>query len=159
MTIPSPNRYVFPVIQYADDTIIIMKASQKELLCLRALLETFGHSTWLRVNYAKSGPVPLNMSQQQALTMARTFGCQIQTMPFTYLGLPMGSTKPRVEHFAPPMDRVERQLTAISSLLTHAGRLQLVNSVFSSLPTYTMCSVMVPMEVQENFDRARRHCM
>jgi hypothetical protein len=57
------------------------------------------------------------------------------------------------------MDRSERQLTSVSSLLTHAGRLQLVNSVLSSLPTYTMCSVMVPMEVHENLDRAQRHCM
>jgi hypothetical protein len=91
--------------------------------------------------------------------MAGVFGCQIQTMPFTYLGLSMGTTRPRVEHYARLMDRAERQLTTISSLLTHAGRLQLVNSVLSSLPTYTMCSVMVPMEVHENLDRARRHCM
>jgi hypothetical protein len=101
----------------------------------------------------------LLMSEQQAQTMAGVFGCKIQKMPFTYLGLPMGSTKPRVEHYAPVMDRVERQLPAISSMLTHAGRLQLVNSVLSFLPTYTMCSVMVPMEVHEHIDRARRHCM
>jgi hypothetical protein len=25
-------------------------------------------------------------------------------MPFTYLGLPMGTTKPKVEHFAPLMN-------------------------------------------------------
>jgi hypothetical protein len=79
-------------------------------------------------------------------------------MPFTYLDLPMGSTKQKIEHFAPLIDRAERHLIAISSLLTHAGRLQLVNSVLSSLPTYAMCSVMMPMEVLKNFDRARRHC-
>jgi hypothetical protein len=90
------------------------------------------------VNYAKLGLVPLNMSHQQAHVMARTFGCQIQAMPFTYLGLPMGSTKPRIEHFAPLMDRAKRQLTTISSLLTLARRLQLVNSALSSLPTFTM---------------------
>jgi hypothetical protein len=159
MPIPTSSSYGFLVIQYADDIIIIMKASQRELLCLRALLETFGQSIGLRVNYAKSGLVPLNMSQQQAQIMAGTFGCQIQAMPFTYLALPMGITRPQIEHYAPLMDRAERQLTVISSLLTHVGRLQLVNSVFSSLPTYTMCSVMIPMEVHESFDRARRHCM
>jgi hypothetical protein len=66
MPIPTSSSYGFLVIQYADDIIIIMKASQRELLCLRALLETFGQSIGLRVNYAKSGLVPLNMSQQQA---------------------------------------------------------------------------------------------
>jgi hypothetical protein len=37
--------------------------------------------------------------------------------------------------------------------------LQLVNSVLSSLPTFTMCSVQVPVAVHEYVDRARRHCM
>jgi hypothetical protein len=80
-------------------------------------------------------------------------------MPFTYLGLPMGTTKPKVEHYAPLMNRVERQLTSISSMLTQAGKLQLVNSVLSSLPTYQMCYVVVPIAVFDDFDRARRHCM
>jgi hypothetical protein len=80
-------------------------------------------------------------------------------MPFTYLGLPMGTTKPRVEHFAPLVNRVKRQLTSISSMLSYAGKLQLVNLVLSSLPTFTMCSVAIPMVVHEYVDRARRHCM
>jgi hypothetical protein len=71
----------------------------------------------------------------------------------------MGTTKPRVEHYAPLMNRVERQLTSISSMLTQAGKLQLVNSVISSLPTFFMCSVQVPVAVHEYVDRARRHCM
>jgi hypothetical protein len=80
-------------------------------------------------------------------------------MPFTYLGLPMGTTKPRVEHYAPLMNRIERQLTCISSMLTQAGKLQLVNSVLSSLLTFTMCSVQVLVAVLEYFDRTRRYGM
>jgi hypothetical protein len=37
----------------------------------------------------------------------------------------------------------KRQLTFISSMVTHAGKLQLVNLVLSSLPTYIMCSISV----------------
>jgi hypothetical protein len=159
MPIPSRDGSGFPIIQYADDTIIFMKASQRELLCLKALLETYGQSIGLRVNYSKSGLVPLNMSEQHAEFMAVVFGCKIHGMPFPYLGLPMGSTKPRFEDFSPLMDRIERRLTSISSLLTHAEKLELVNSVLSSLPTYTMCSIMVPMEAHEHVDRARRNCM
>jgi hypothetical protein len=80
-------------------------------------------------------------------------------MPFAYLGLPMGTTKPRVEHYTPLMNRAERQLTSISSLLTYAGKLQLVNLVLSSLPTFTMCSVSVSVAVLEYFNRARRYRM
>jgi hypothetical protein len=159
LPISSRDEVGFPIIQYADDTILLLMASQKELFCLKGILETYAQATGLRVNYAKSCMVPLNMDTEQAQTLAGVFGCQLQAMPFTYLGLPMGNNMPRVIHFAPLMHRIERQLTSTSSLLTHARKLQLVNSVLSSLPTYLMCSVSVPVEVHEYIDRARRHCM
>jgi hypothetical protein len=40
----------FPIIQYADDTILVMKASQRELFCLKGLLQSFTESTGLKVN-------------------------------------------------------------------------------------------------------------
>jgi hypothetical protein len=61
------------------------------------------------------------------------------------MGLPMGTTKPMVEHCAPLMNMVERQLMVTSSILTQTSKLQLVNSVMSSMPTYNMCSVAVPI--------------
>ncbi|KAJ1283790.1 hypothetical protein BS78_03G153800 [Paspalum vaginatum] len=57
------------------------------------------------------------------------------------------------------MNRVERRLTAVSSFLSYAGRLTLVNSVLSSLPTYTMCTLKLPVAVIEYIDRARKHCL
>ena len=159
LPIPFHEGADYPVIQYADDTILIMKASQRELFTLKGLLESFSQSTGLRVNYGKSCLVPLNMTNEKAQMLAGVFGCKIQSLPFTYLGLPMGTTKPRVEHYAPLMNRTERRLTATSNFLTHAGRLQLVNSVLSSLPMYAMCSLQVPAAVLEYIDRARRHCL
>jgi hypothetical protein len=71
----------------------------------------------------------------------------------------MGTTKPRVEHFGFIMNKVERRLTATSNFLSHAGRLELVNSVLSSLPTYAMCTLQLPILVIEYIDRERRHCL
>jgi hypothetical protein len=159
LSIPSNDRVGFPIIQYANDTIILLQASQRKLLCLKALLEISALSTGLRVNYAKSGMVPLNMTKEKTELMTGVFECRLQKMPFTYLGLPMGTTRPRVEHYAPLKNRMERQLTSISSMLNHDGRLQLVNTILSASPTYTMCSLAVPVIVHEYFDRARRHCM
>jgi hypothetical protein len=103
--------------------------------------------------------VPLNLSQDKVEIMTGVFGCKRQDMPFTYLGLPMDTTKPRVEHYEPVMNKMERQLSSISSLLTHAGRIQLVNSALSSSPTYSMCSDSLPSIVHDYFYRIKRHCM
>jgi len=67
----------FPIIQYADDTILIMKASQRELFAFKGLLQSFSDSTGLRVNYSKSQMIPLNLTQEKAQILANTFGCQL----------------------------------------------------------------------------------
>jgi hypothetical protein len=111
---PSNN---FPIIQYADDTILILKASQRELFCFKGLLQSFSDSAGLKVNYTKSQMIPLNLTQEQAVNLANTFGCQLGSLPFTYLGLPLGTTKPRVDDYMPLMDLELKMLQQANSFL------------------------------------------
>lgn len=159
LPIPVNDGVGYPIVQYVDDTLQIMRASQRELICLKALLESFAQSIGLRVNYGKSCLLPLNMSDEKAQQLVGVLGCQVQSLPFTYLGLPLGTTKPRVEHCGPIMSRTERKLTSVSSMLTQAGRLELVKSVISSMPTYAMCTLQVPIAVINYMDRSQRHCL
>jgi hypothetical protein len=48
----------FPIVQYADDTLLIMEACPRQLFFLRAVLNSFATSTWLKVNYNKSSMYP-----------------------------------------------------------------------------------------------------
>jgi hypothetical protein len=43
-----------PIIQYADDTLLIMEVCPQQLFVLKAILNTFVDSTSLKVNYSKS---------------------------------------------------------------------------------------------------------
>lgn len=65
----------FPIIQYANDTLTIMQASAFQLLALKSLLQSFGTSTGLKVNYSKSIMVSLNISEEKLDHLARTFNC------------------------------------------------------------------------------------
>ena len=136
-----------------------LTASQKELFCLKAILNTFASSTGLKINYSKSCMIPLNVDLEKVDHLSKLFGCSIGKLPFTYLGLPLGTTRPRVIDFAPLVDRVERRLSATTALLSYEDRLTIVNVVLSSLPTYYMCSLSLPKTVIESIDRARRHCL
>lgn len=112
----------FPIAQYADDTLLLLQADAWQLVFLKALLHSFAILTDLKVNYGKSQMISINVSNEKMVQLASTFGCQIGTMRFTYLGLPMGTTKPRVDDFVPMMNRVERRLSACSTwYLTRAG--------------------------------------
>ena len=44
----------FPIIQYADDTLIILPAEEQQLMSLKSMLLLFSQSTGLHVNYHKS---------------------------------------------------------------------------------------------------------
>ena len=91
LPIPQPTND-FPIIQYADDTILLLEADVNELLHLKGILQNFATSTGLVVNYAKSSMIPINVHPDKLAVLASTFGCAIGSMPFTYLGLPMGTT-------------------------------------------------------------------
>ena len=77
----------YPVIQYADDTLIILPADRIQLLALKDMLQVFAQSTGLDVNYHKSFLIPINVDPIVMNDLGVAFGCQIGKMPFTYLGL------------------------------------------------------------------------
>jgi hypothetical protein len=92
----------FPTVQYAVDTLIILPADGRQLFNLKGLLRSFSDSTGLNVNFRKSFLVPINVTPEKSYHLARTFGCEVGEMPFTYLGLPVGTTRPSVQDFTPP---------------------------------------------------------
>jgi hypothetical protein len=95
----------FPMVQYANDTIIVMPADAAQLDILKEILVEYRAYTGLKVNFHKSSLVPINLSDDKALSLANSLGCQTAAMPFTYLGLPMGTTKPIIRDLSPLTDR------------------------------------------------------
>ena len=89
------------IIQYADDTLIVMEACSRQLITLEAILHSFGESIGLKVNYSKSVMVPINISEERLDHLARAFNCEKGKLSFTYLGLPLSLTKPKVIDFSP----------------------------------------------------------
>jgi hypothetical protein len=103
--------------------------------------------------------IPINISDAQAHDLARVLGCQVGSMPFTYLGLPVGTTRPTVAELMPLVDRVERRLTSTTIWLTYGGRVTFINSALSPLIIYALCVLKIPLQIIEFIDRARRHCL
>lgn len=155
LPIPNGDEH-FPIVQYADDTLIVMQASSFQLLCLKALLESFHQATGLRVNYSKSCLIPINVYEQKTQILAGTLGCSVGKFPLTYLGLPVGTTRSKLRELMPIINRIDRRLASCSSFLSFGGRLQVVKSVFSALPAYTLSIFKVQDGFIEAVDKRRR---
>jgi hypothetical protein len=91
----------YPILQYADDTLLIMPADVVQLDKLKDILRLFSTSTGLQVNYHKTTIVPINIDTDHAQALAQSFGCKVESLPFTYLGLPLGTTRPSVNDLMP----------------------------------------------------------
>lgn len=65
----------FPVIQYTDDTLVLLQGNAKQLICLKALLNTFALATGLKVNYGKSIMVPINIEEERVQIFTNTLQC------------------------------------------------------------------------------------
>jgi hypothetical protein len=82
-----------PVIQYADDTLILIQGDDNQARLLKEILEASSKSTGLAINYAKSTFVPLNLDEAEQMQISNILGCPIATFPQTYLGLPLSDSK------------------------------------------------------------------
>jgi hypothetical protein len=71
----------FPIVQYADDTLMIMPADNNQLIHLKNILQIFSASTGLHVNYHKTTLVPINIDNARATELANIFGCKVESCP------------------------------------------------------------------------------
>lgn len=159
LSLPIPRQEKFPIIQYADDTILILPACEHQLSNLKRVLQDFTASSGLRINFQKSCLIPINVNQAKAEHLAGIFDCEIGKFPFTYLGLPMGTTQPTMTDLLPLVDRIERRLSSTCNLLCHASRITLVNSLVTSMVNFAMSTLQLHPKFIEYFDKVRRRCI
>jgi hypothetical protein len=65
----------FPIVQYADDTLLIMPADRRQLAALKEVLNKFSLSRGLKINFGKSSMVPINVPSDLMEELAGEFGC------------------------------------------------------------------------------------
>jgi hypothetical protein len=85
LPIPLQHSQDFPILQYADHTLVIMEACPSQVLTLKYLLQVFSASTGLKVNYSKSMLVPINLVEDRTAQLAQIFGCLTGSLPLPTL--------------------------------------------------------------------------
>jgi hypothetical protein len=74
-------------LQYTDDILIFLKTNTKMVENLKILFITFGGISGLKVTFAKSELIPLNISSVQALHFSHLLGCKLEKLPIKYLDI------------------------------------------------------------------------
>ncbi|PWA63278.1 RNA-directed DNA polymerase, eukaryota, Reverse transcriptase zinc-binding domain protein [Artemisia annua] len=98
------------------------------------LFNVFYLASGLRINIHKSNVYGIRVSNIDIEGMARSTGCTTGSLPFTYLGLPIGSSMKRLIHWQSLIDKFESRLSRWKAkLLFICGRSTLVKTVLGSV--------------------------
>jgi hypothetical protein len=134
-----------PMLQYADDTIILVRGCTEDATRLKHALQLFSEATRLSINFSKSTVTPMHIPQSEFQDILHILQCQEGSFPQVYLGLPLSNVKLRLSAFTTLIANVDRYLAGWrATLLSTAGRVVLINSVLDGLPSYGMGAMMLP---------------
>jgi len=122
---------------FADAAAIFVNPITEEVEVVKNILDAFGVVSGLITNTGKSAMYPVRCEGLNVQHIMEAFQCPIKSFPCTYLGLPLNVRQIRRVDVQPLIDKVGGKLAAWKGrLLNKAGRLRLINTVLSSMPTY-----------------------
>lgn len=124
---------------------------------VRDILKIFGEVSGLVINFSKCAAYPIRCEGIDAADILQPLSVQQAALPCRYLGMPLSTRKPRKIDLQPLLDKMGSKLAAWkSSFMSSAGRLVLLRSVLSAIPTYTMMTLQLPAWFIKDCDRLRR---
>jgi hypothetical protein len=142
---------------FADDTLIFCEADPAHLFHLQSILIWFEATSGLRINLGKSelvqvGEVPCLEE------LADILGCKTSKLPMKYWGLPLGAKFKSKDIWNPIIEKMERRLAGWKRIyLFKGGRVTLIRSTLSNLPTYFLSLFPIPADVATRIEKIQRN--
>jgi hypothetical protein len=131
----------FSHLLFTDNTLIFSDANLDHILHLRLLFTWFEAISGLKINLSKSEVDPVGQVPDIKL-LANIMGCNITYLPMSYLGLPLGAKFKSKQIWDPILEKMERKLAGWQRMyFSKGGRVTLIKSTLSNLPTYFFVSV------------------
>jgi hypothetical protein len=152
------NNILFHTLQFADDTIIVGEGIRDNLWTIKTVLRSFELVSGLKVNFFKSKLYGINLDDDFLRAASVFLHCGVDSIPFKFLGIPVGANPRRKATWSTILDSMKRRLSSWNGRhLSIGGRLTLINSVLSSLPLYFFSFYKSPKSVILELVRLQRN--
>jgi hypothetical protein len=151
------NEVVVSHLQYADDTLCIGEASFANLWSLKAILRAFELVSGLKVNFWKSCVMGINVSNDFIRLASLFLNSKIGSVPFKYLGLPVGANPRRASTWEPMVTALRKRLEAWgNNYVSLGGRIILLNAVLNAIPIFFLSFMKILVAVWKKVRRIQR---
>ncbi|GKV27959.1 hypothetical protein SLEP1_g37069 [Rubroshorea leprosula] len=116
-------------LQFADDTVIMGKANTSNINVVKGILRWFELISGLKINFNKSVLYSFYAPDEWRRTAAAMLNCKSGSLPFTYLGMPIGDVMCRRKAWVPVIENFNRKLAVWKAkCLSIGGRVTLLRS-------------------------------
>lgn len=139
MRIAAPKSTTPPShVLFAYDVMVFLHDNLRHLQVLMRFMEEYACNPGQEVNKDKSLLFLGKYAIPWQANIQCVLGINVGSLPFNYLGVPIFLGRPKSDYFLPIADKVRSKLSSWKGLqLSHAGRLQLIDSVIQSMLVYS----------------------
>ncbi|GJS44823.1 putative RNA-directed DNA polymerase, eukaryota, reverse transcriptase zinc-binding domain protein [Tanacetum coccineum] len=143
---------------YADDVIFTDEWSHKNAHNLLCILRCFFLVSGLKINVHKSSILGICVSDEEISAMANVIGCGASKLPLKYPGVPVGCNMARCANWDVITNKFSSKLSHWKTrMIFVGGRLSLIKSVLSSLPTYFFSLYKAPVSLCSKLESMRNN--
>ncbi|CAJ2662070.1 unnamed protein product [Trifolium pratense] len=149
----SKNSLVPSHCLYADDIMVFCNGKLSCIQALQNLFMRYANCSGQIINAVKSTIYSGGISQARLINIVNNIGFNVGSLPFIYLGVPIFKGKPKARYFYPIADKIKTKLSAWkASLLSIAGRVQLVKSVIQGMTIYSISVYSWPSSILKSIE-------
>jgi hypothetical protein len=138
---------------FADDTLVFCGANADHLRYLHVLFLCFEAVSSLKINLAKSFLVPVGYVDNVD-GLAGILDCGVSSLPLKYLGFPLGVSFKAKSIWDGVVGKIERRMASWKRIyLSKSGRVTLIKSTLSNLPTYFLSMFPILASVANHIEK------
>ncbi|XP_021972022.1 uncharacterized protein LOC110867200 [Helianthus annuus] len=146
-----------PHLCYADDVIFMGSWSKKNVMNLKRILRCLQLVSGLKVNLMKSSLMGVGPKEDEVHRMVGLLNYKAGSLPFLYLGLPVGENMKRIGPWRPIIDKFAKKLSNWKAkTLSMGGRITLSKAVLGNLPAYYLSIFKASVKVINSLEGIRR---
>ena len=122
---------------FVANLLIFAKGNLKSIIGVHNVMKKFYFLSGLQLNCAKSEIFSTGITRNMLGEIHNETWFKIGTLPVRYLGVPLVTRRLTTKDCAPLVDRIVARITCCSAkLLSHAGRIQLIQFAIFSLQNF-----------------------
>ncbi|GAU47144.1 hypothetical protein TSUD_379210 [Trifolium subterraneum] len=101
----------FQILQFADDTVLVGEGSWENVWTIKTILRGFELVFGMRINFVKSKLYGINVNDRFLEAASNFLLCRTESIPFKFLGLPVGENPRKLITWKPVVESMEKRLS------------------------------------------------